>query len=163
MECCFPRAEALTLLEQLLREQPEYQDARVNLNRLQFREQPAATWIAWAPGDPLSLALAEEEVVQAGAVKPPKLTPADSALIESLPQPEERAMAAEQLQLAAQAVSEGNANLTLQLCGQALLGLGANPGVFANASDAYIRSERFCEAEICLLHAVCIGGQPSIT
>jgi hypothetical protein len=119
--------------------------------------------LGWAPGDPCSLAFAEEEVVQAGAVKPPKLTPADSALIESLPQPEERAMAAEQLQLAAQAVSEGNANLTLQLCGQALLGLGANPGVFANASDAYIRSERFCEAEICLLHAVCIGGQPSIT
>ena len=150
--------EARALLEQLLLEQPDYHDARVNLNRLQFREQPAATSIAWAPGDPLMLAFAEEEVVQAGAVKPPKLSPADSGLIASLPQPEERAMAAEQLQLAAQAVSEGNVKFALELCGQALLGLGANPGIFANASDAYIRGERFFEAEICMLHAMCIGG-----
>ena len=32
--------EARTILEQLLRERPDFQDARTNLNRLEFREQP---------------------------------------------------------------------------------------------------------------------------
>lgn len=152
--------EARVMLEQLLQEQPDYQDARANLNRLQFRAQPAAvpSAQAWLPADPLMLAFAEEEVRLAGGVQPPKAADADSALLASLPQPEARQMASEQLKLASQAVSEGNAAFALQLCGQALQGLGANAGVYVNASDAYIRSKRFHEAEICLLHALAIGG-----
>jgi Flp pilus assembly protein TadD len=162
--------QARELLEQLLREQPDYQDARVNLNRLQFRAQPAApaqfaTALpeqsaagGWAPADPLMLAFAEEEVRLAGGVQPPQLSSADQSLLGSLPAPQPEAMASEQLQLATRAVAEGNSEFALQLCGQALQGLGANAGVYANASDAYIRSRRFSEAEICLLHAIAIGG-----
>lgn len=167
--------QARELLEQLLRELPDYQDARANLNRLQFRQQPvvatapassspAATALpvqsaqGWAPADPLMLAFAEEEVRLAGGVNPPQLSSADQALLASLPAPQSEAMASEQLQLAAQAVAEGNSVFALQLCGQALHSLGANAGVYVNASDAYIRSRRFHEAEICLLHAMAIAG-----
>ena len=161
--------EARTILEQLLRENPNYQDARANLNRLQFREQPAppisqapvqaaGTAQPWTPADPLMLAFAEDEVRLAGAVQPAPATSAAAALVASLPQPEAKAVASDQLQLAARAVSEGNVAFALQLCGSALAGLGANASVYVNASDAYIRSQRFWEAEICLLHAVVIGG-----
>ena len=162
--------EARTLLEQLLRENPNYQDARANLNRLQFREQPAGPPVSqapaqpagtaqpWAPADPLMLAFAEEEVRLAGGVQPAPATSAAAALAATLPQPEAKAVASDQLQLAARAVSESNPAFALQLCGSALAGLGANASVYVNASDAYIRSQRFWEAEICLLHAMVIGG-----
>ena len=41
---------------------------------------------------------------------------------------------------------------------QASLGLGAQAAVYVNAADAYIRLQRFHEAEICLLHALQLGG-----
>lgn len=160
-------AEAQTILEQLLREKPDYQDARANLNRLQFRQQPpiqpvqppaAPTAQPWSPADPLMLAFAEEEVRLAGGIQAPKPGSAAAALASTLPQPQLQAVAADKLKLAAQAVSEGNAGFALQLCSQALAGLGPNASVYVNASDAYIRSQRFLEAEICLLHAMAIGG-----
>ena len=166
-------AEAQTILDQLLREKPDYQDARSNLNRLQFRQQPslgqpveakpaaaspAPTALPWTPADPLMLAFAEEEVRQAGGIQPAQPGSAAAALASTLPQPEAQAVAADKLKLAAQAVAEGNASFALQLCSQALAGLGANASVYVNASDAYIRSQRFREAEICLLHAMVVGG-----
>lgn len=164
--------EARTILERLLQEQPEYHDARVNLNRIQFRQQPSAPAPAaatapasaqpWTPADPLMLAFAEEEVRLAGGVKPAQPSSAAAQLASTLPKPEAKDLAADQLRLATQAVGEGNAGFALQLCSQALAGLGANASVYVNASDAYIRSQRFREAEICLLHALAIGG-PSIT
>lgn len=168
------QVEAQAILEQLLLEKPDYQDARVNLNRLQFRQQPsppqapapqpiaiaapAPTALPWTPADPLMLAFAEEEVRQAGAIQPAQPGSAAAALASTLPQPEAQAVAADKLKLAAQAVAEGNASFALQLCSQALAGLGANASVYVNASDAYIRSQRFREAEICLLHAMVVGG-----
>jgi tetratricopeptide (TPR) repeat protein len=104
------------------------------------------------------MAFADEEVSQAQWNQPAAVDPAAKALAAALPQPEAQAMAADQLRLASQAVSEGNAAFALQLCGQALAGLGANASVYVNASDAYIRNQRFREAEICLLHAALIGG-----
>lgn len=171
-------AEAQTILDQLLREKPDYQDARANLNRLQFRQQPSPpqptapqpsaaaataaaptpTALPWTPADPLMLAFAEEEVAQAGAIPPAQPGSAAAALASTLPQPDAQAVAADKLKLATQAVAEGNGGFALQLCSQALAGLGANGSVYVNASDAYIRSQRFREAEICLLHAMVIGG-----
>jgi Flp pilus assembly protein TadD len=161
--------EARDLLEQLLIEQPTYHDARVNLNRLQFREQPPASAPVaapadtqpWTPADPLMLAFAEEEVRLAGGVQPAQPSSAAAQLASTLPKPEVKDLAADQLRLATQAVSEGNSSFALQLCSQALAGLGANASVYVNASDAYIRSKRFREAEICLLHALAIAGPSS--
>lgn len=167
------QVEAQAILEQLLLEKPDYQDARANLNRLQFRQQPslgqpvaaqpaaaapAPTALPWTPADPLMLAFAEEEVRQAVGIQPAQPGSAAAALASTLPQPEAQAVAADKLKLAAQAVAEGNASFALQLCSQALAGLGANASVYVNASDAYIRSQRFREAEICLLHAMVVGG-----
>ena len=67
-------------------------------------------------------------------------------------------MAGDQLKLAAQAINENNPSFALQLVSQASLGLGAQAAVYVNAADAYIRLQRFHEAEICLLHALQLGG-----
>lgn len=169
--------EAKLILEDLLRENPHYADARVNLNRLSFRVEEntqsavppsqtnqvkqAQADSTWQPADPLMLAFSDEEVAMAGGLKPAANAGA-SGLAASLPDPNQAELAAEQLRLAAQAVSEGNSPFALDLCSQALVHLGANASLYANASDAYIKSQRFHEAEICLLHALSIGG-PAIS
>ncbi|MCP9941958.1 tetratricopeptide repeat protein [Cyanobium sp. ATX 6E8] len=171
-------AEARRLLEGLLAEDPSYADARANLNRLQFREQQSAPALApnasttaaapatalasaqsWMPQDPLMLAFAEDEVRQAGAVAFSKPAPnSAAALARQLPDPDKAAVAADQLKLAAQAIQENNPAFALQLVSQAGLALGAQAAVYVNAADAYIRLQRFHEAEICLLHALQLGG-----
>ena len=166
--------EARTLLEQLLREQPDYQDARQNLNRLQFRQQPPAPapqappsapaaepQPSWSPADPLMLAFSEEEVKLAGGVANGSRSSAGSQVAQSLQDPQQQQMAAEQLELADRAVKEGNNAFALQLCGQALAGIGANAKLYITASDAYIGLQRFREAEICLLQSIAIA-EPSI-
>ena len=162
-------AEARRILEDLLSENPNYGDARANLNRLQFREQkPSSAQLneptlaspqSWMPEDPLMLAFAEDEVMEAGAVVANKPAPnsADS-LARQLPNPDKAALAGDQLKLAAQAINENNPSFALQLVSQASLGLGAQAAVYVNAADAYIRLQRFHEAEICLLHALQLGG-----
>ena len=161
--------DARKILEDLLSENPEYADARANLNRLVFREQKNSTAQAtesavisaksWMPEDPLMLAFAEEEVMQAGAVAVNKPAPnTGDALARQLPNPDKAAMAGDQLKLAAQAINENNPSFALQLVSQASLGLGAQAAVYVNAADAYIRLQRFHEAEICLLHALQLGG-----
>ena len=164
-------SEARRILEALLAEDPSYSDARANLNRLQFREQPApspspspapqaqADPANWMPADPLMLAFAEEEVSQAGAVNFTKpASQSAAALASRLPDPDQAAVAVDQLKLAARAIQENNAAFALQLVSQAALSLGAQAAVYVNAADAYIRLQRFHEAEICLLQALQLGG-----
>ena len=166
-------SEAQAILEKLLQEDPNYKDAQVNLNRLQFRTQAnisinapdrsggkksTSSSVTWQPKDPLMLAFAEEEVRQAGAVNLPPLSQSAAALVSQLPKVQDSQEAFEKLQLAARSVAEGNADFALQLCGAALENLGANATIYVNASDAYVLKERLIEAEICLLHALAIGG-----
>ena len=167
-------AEAEAILNALLAANPGYEDARANLNRLRFKQQPPAAApvptapvpaasagapAAWSPLDPLMLAFSEEEVALAGggAIKAQPATP-PSQLAGHLPEPQQAAMAAEQLQLSQQAVRDGNPVFALQLCSQARSVLGPTQAVYVNASDAYIRLQRFHEAEICLLTGLTLGG-----
>ena len=162
--------EARKILEELLGENPNYSDARANLNRLEFRENMASTSQeplsntsdniqSWMPNDPLMLAFAEEEVRKAGAVGLQKPAPnSATTLTQKLPNPDKAAVAGDQLNLAAAAIQENNLTFALQLVSQAGLGLGAQAAVYVNAADAYIRLQRFHEAEICLLHALQLGG-----
>ena len=111
--------EARTILEQLLRERPDFQDARSNLNRLEFREQPQPpagqgdrsakanrsakpnnSAQPWTPADPLMLAFAEEEVRHPGAIQPAQPSSTALNLASNLPQPEAKLLASDQLQLA---------------------------------------------------------------
>ena len=158
--------EARILLEAILRENPNYNDARVNLNRLEFRgqlskkDEPASildSANSLKLADPLMLAFAEDEVLEAHNVKSSQLTTASKKLASKLPNLNAVTVASDKLSLATTAVSEGRGDFALQLCSQALEGLGANPSIYVNASDAYIKNESFTEAEICLLHAVAIG------
>lgn len=170
-------AEAETILETLLAADPGYEDARANLNRLRFKQQPVAAaqepspteptstaaaspvgQALWSPLDPLMLAFSEEEVALAGGGEL-KAKPANppSQLAGHLPEPQQAVMASEQLELAQQALRDGNGTFALQLCSQARAVLGPTQAVYSNASDAYIRLQRFHEAEICLLTALALG------
>lgn len=166
-------AEAEAILTTLLAADPAYEDARANLNRLRFKQQPVSAAPApsplpvgdaagkplWTPLDPLMLAFSEEEVALAGggAIQAKPANP-PSELVGHLPEPQQAAMASEQLQLAQQAVRDGNATFALQLCSQAHAVLGPTQAVYINASDAYIRLQRFHEAEICLLTGLTLGS-----
>ena len=60
--------------------------------------------------------------------------------------------------MAAAAIQENNLPFALQLVSQAGSVLIAQAAVYVNTADAYIRLQRFHEAEICLLHALQLGG-----
>ncbi len=163
--------EAQSILEKILHEIPDYLDARSNLNRILFHEQvnevaPQASTlpksqeepVSWTPTDPLMLAFSEDEVRQAGGVKFGKPSPSAEKLLSTLPSPQEKGVAADKLRLATDAITEGDFKFALQLCSQALAGLGANASIYVNAGDAYINLQRFHQAEICILHSLQIGG-----
>ena len=71
-------------------------------------------------------------------------------MTRKLPNPDKAALAGDQLRLATKAIQEDNPSFALKLVSQAGLALGAQAAVYVNAADAYIRLQRFHEAEICL-------------
>lgn len=161
--------EAREILTRLLDEQPDYDDARTNLNRLSFLNQSSPpqsshgqqsreTVQGWSLADPLLLAFSEEEVSQYGLRKPAKSGPEAATLLESLPDADERAMALEQLDQANKAVAEQQFAFALQLCSQVLRVLGSHAPVYDCASDAYLNLRKFHEAEICLLQAMALDA-----
>tara|TARA_B100002052_G_scaffold84532_1_gene77641 strand:- start:40 stop:1110 length:1071 start_codon:yes stop_codon:yes gene_type:complete len=161
--------EAREILTRLLDEQPDYDDARTNLNRLSFLNQSSPpqsshgqqsreTVQGWSLADPLLLAFSDEEVSQYGLRKPAKSGPEAATLLESLPDADERAMALEQLDQANKAVAEQQFAFALQLCSQVLRVLGSHAPVYDCASDAYLNLRKFHEAEICLLQAMALDA-----
>lgn len=161
--------EAREILTRLLDEQPDYDDARTNLNRLSFLNQsspPQSSQVqqsretvqGWSLADPLLLAFSEEEVSQYGLRKPAKSGPEAATLLESLPDADERAMALEQLDQANKAVAEQQFAFALQLCSQVLRVLNSHAPVYDCASDAYLNLRKFHEAEICLLQAMALDA-----
>ena len=161
--------EAREILTRLLDEQPDYDDARTNLNRLSFLNQSSPpqsshgqqsreTVQGWSLADPLLLAFSEEEVSQYGLRKPANSGPEAATLLESLPDADERAMALEQLDQANKAVAEQQFAFALQLCSQVLRVLGSHAPVYDCASDAYLNLRKFHEAEICLLQAMALDA-----
>ncbi|MDA9638936.1 tetratricopeptide repeat protein [Synechococcus sp. AH-779-G23] len=163
--------EARVILDALISENPDYDDARSNLNRLSFRENqskkdsPFNSTVEpgnWIPGDPLMLAFSEEEVKLAGAVNfANKSCPSASHLVSKLPDPDKASNAADQLKLAVKAIQENKAEFALQLVTHAYKNIGAQASIYINAADAYIRLKRFQEAEICLLQNLQLAG-PSL-
>jgi len=159
--------QARLLLEALLQEDPDFRDARVNLNRLEFHRQshqvdpqpaPSAPSrsASWLPNDPLMLAFSDSEVQRTR--QDVKLDPEGVRVAARLPSPQSQEMASEQLTMAARAIQQSNPQFALDLCSQAHAGLGPNSLVYTNAADAYINLQRFHEAEICLLHALALGA-----
>jgi len=157
--------EAKQILELLVSDNPAYNDAVSNLNRLEFLlSKPVArsegsslaggTVVqsrdqSWQPLDPLMLAFSDEEINLPAKSK--------SAFASKLPEPKNLQLASEQLQQAQRAVRENNPEFALSLCSQIRFTLPSNESVYVHASDAYIRLRRFHEAEICALTAVALG------
>ena len=161
----FHKAEVL--LNQLIAEDPDYSDARMNLLRLNERQRiqqlqsedvPSAHSSTWLVADPLMLAFAEDEVQRTR----PKSSDAQilqSNLKKNLKPLKSQQIAADQLTIAFEAVQEGRHSFALKLCSQIYLSMPASTSLFECMSDAYIGLQRFAEAEICILHSLQLGGK----
>lgn len=159
-------SEANVILNDILKVDPEYADAKANLNRLRYYLEESTTdsfvSTAWKPLDPLMLAFADDEVKKAGSTHFTKPASKSSEYLASkLPEPDQVMLASEKLSLASHAIQEDNASFALQLASQAYTVLGAQSNVYLNVADAYIRLKKFYEAEICFLHSLQMSG-PSL-
>lgn len=161
--------DARVILNELLEESPDYEDARINLNRLSFQntssnQQPAASFKSSEPvkglslADPLLMAFSEEEVSLSDLRKKAKPDAAAASMLDSIPNADARGMALEQLEQANKAVAQKQFAFALQLCSQALRVLGSYAPVYDCASDAYLNLRRFHEAELCLLQAMALDA-----
>lgn len=159
--------KARMILERLVKEIPEYKDARTNLNRLIFRESDAngnsrkiftaiQTSENWVPDDPLMLAFSDEEVTRSG-LQHKFLNIEGSKLANELPAGKPKAGVVEMLRMATKANSEKDAEFALLLCSNVQEAIGPNSLVYANAGDAYIQLQEFVQAEISILTAIILG------
>ena len=160
--------EAEDLLKAVLLELPDYSDASNNLQRiktlrsLEPPKQPIETISGQnviSPSesplsllDPLLMAFDKAEVREHGRLKP------ISGLKSVCSKVPNRDIGSDKLRVAQKAVSESNPSFALDLCSQAYPELGVDSDLLACASDAYISSNRFLEAEIALLHSMLISG-----
>lgn len=153
--------QAETLLEQLLREQPDYADARANLNRLQLQrsvvaqQQPSLSPPPAVLEDPLLAAFSDEEVKLAGGVSAPSAT---GPLLAGLPERQLPQEQQELLRLARELVNAAPDD-AIQECRNLQRQLGADPAIYAVAGEAYIRLQLFADAEVALLSALALGSQ----
>jgi Flp pilus assembly protein TadD len=156
---------AETILLQLLSDNPNYEDAQVNLQRLREKQRiqllnssdiHSSRSLIPSLDDPLMLAFGDDEVQ---STWPRKADPDQGQfeLKDKLPPLKQQQVAADQLALAIQALGEGRYTFTLQLCSQVHQSMPASAALFECVSDAYIALQRFSEGETCLLHALHLG------
>ena len=156
--------EALKLLDSVLAENPDYTDAISNKNRLSLAisnldKQPLPSSEPFDFSDPLLLSFADEEVDYSDKrYFPKRVTNRSSNTPLSLSDPSLEGVLSDKIRLAEQALLEKNFNLVLQLCSSLLDESGQNSHVFDILSDAYLNLNQLMQAEVCLLHAVAIGG-----
>lgn len=162
--------EAESILLSLLKSHPDYMDARYNINRLHAKRnliaessshKESSVTVPWGPLDPLMLAFSEETVISPAKnnfSKQPISSSSSKTLISVLPCPDDAKVAMEKLDLAQKTIVSGDPDFVLTLCSSAYLSVGPIQPVFTNASDAYIRKQRFLEAEICLLTGIVLGN-----
>ena len=164
-------AKARSLLQAVLNEQPSYLDAKDNLARLDALEKEAANNEkilfndAESDGnltfqDPLLFAFERSEVdhsLKRYKMRRPITTSSQLGLL-SLPNPEARDVALEQIEAARKALTENRLELVLKLCSQSLRILGPNSEIYDLISDAYLNMKRYQDSETFLLHSVALEG-----
>lgn len=167
--------EARLILQSLVDDHPDYNDAITNLNRLAYREadrhqqnpcpdpSPVVTLPidTESPWDPLAEAFSEQEIhdTQQRYRKSQRLSPVLlRKLTGSIPDLSNAQIAADQITLANALLDEGNYEQVLKLC-TSILALQAAPSspCYAIASQAYLRLGKTREAENCLLQSVVLG------
>ena len=161
--------EASALLDAVLKENPTYSDALSNKNRLAAAidnslnsKSTSSSDQSFDLNDPLLLSFAEDEVDYSNKRYFPKRSLSNSPIdFPSFEDQIDGGTSSEQLNLAEKAITSGNSQLALQLCSSILNDNAQDPRVFDLLSDAYLNLNQIDQAEVCLLHAVAIGG-PSI-
>ena len=160
--------QARSILETLLSQNPDYNDARVNLNRLDFKTESTPDDLSHTSSkvdpsthskaslDPLLLSFSPKEVNEFGRLDRSKLVPSSNELVELLPSPSDASAAADLIKTARQALTEKNYLFSLKLCSQAYNVIGPNATIFDCACDSYIALGKYREAEICALQAIFI-------
>tara|TARA_B100001939_G_C16898239_1_gene598624 strand:- start:314 stop:1363 length:1050 start_codon:yes stop_codon:yes gene_type:complete len=158
--------EASEILDSVLKENPSYSDALANKNRLvavishsQKSQSNTSYDEPFNLSDPLLLSFADDEVRYSDKRYFPKRSfdnpsinfPAVSALLVNKD-------LADQFELAEKAISSHNPDMALKLCSSILNEGSQDPRVFDLLSDAYLNLNQILQAEVCLLHAVAIGG-----
>lgn len=157
---------AITILEQILTSNPDYIDAKKNINRARFmKEQNHLNVSRYSQSlqsdpnsniyDPLMQAFSVDEAMRTMGVPQISLTvTGDSiaSLISSDPHLTGDPIA-DKLRLAHKAYDESNFNFALELCSQIFSSNGPSLVLFMLLSDIYIGLKRFQEAEFYLLHA----------
>ena len=170
--------DALSILDSILEQNPSYQDAIFNRNRLKDMLGGSTT-----PGlndnsnsspvsnsssndidfsDPLLIAFEQDEINYSNQRYFNDLVPSSANNpLTDLPQPDSKSIANDQLRFAETALKNGDTSLVLKICSNALDVLGPDSKVYDLASDAYLAINRITQAETCLLHAFAISG-PSL-
>ena len=164
--------EAESILQTLLEEIPSYEDARANLNRLDFQKNLAASAPIDTPSstpiqtndsdrliDPLIAAFSDEEVAIAGGVAAKlKGNPERGGLQPSaLPSRAHDQELHETLALARQTI-DADPQQVIRDCEMLHNKLGVQTSIYEVAGEAYIRLQLFSDAENCLLTAHGLGS-----
>lgn len=175
--------ESRSILEDLVGKYPEYEDARVNLNRLEFyeqqqsknetlpddittifssvnQEQQSISGYSFSSFDPLAKAFAEEEVRLHGRIKM-NVSGQEPTISDQLPTVDDKNIALEKLRLAEKAIKENNPDFALQLCSEVYSTNGGLPAVYDCVGDALVQKSMYREAELMYLQ-VSILDTPSL-
>lgn len=163
--------EAKLILDSILNVNPSYNDAIANRNRLNTIISTLNTTASSVNshqltshhiielGDPLLLAFANDEIEYSTQRYFPPQTKSDPNFnFNNLIEPDARSVALEQLQVAEASLAAGDMISVLKLCSKILSSLGQDPRVYDIASDAYLNLNKISQSELCLLHAVALGG-----
>lgn len=168
--------EAIEILQSITSKDPDYHDARQNLNRALYAkshqvskpsDQQANTSTSntllhnWQ--DPLSLAFATDEVQKFGRIKSqlPTVKKQINKDLSDFPSPPSQDVSSEYTKLAIKAVSDKNPSQALSICSK-VHNLGPLvPSTYKICSDSYIGLKSFFEAEICLLTSILLSSPNS--
>lgn len=116
---------------------------------------------AWEPPDPLRQAFSNDEISKSRQRLPLEQAFAGQAkrLLRKLPKPDSQQLEHEKAAMAFHAIAENRPEVALHICSDLLAQAqkALSPAYLA-ASDAYLRLQRFREAEIALLHAATLSG-----
>lgn len=166
--------EASTILDDILLEKPDFQDAITNKNRLNFcishvSAQPSHSTndTPSIPSDfnPLKLAFSDDEVSKFGRIKNVSKTPAVSAVVSEISastvSSNEQKVSTDQLRLVEMAIKEGNSELALQICDSLLTNSTPLATVLDFASDVFIQNKSFLYAELFSLHSSVLDSPSS--
>ena len=156
--------DALNILNSLLEQNPDYQDAISNKNRLialrdsQNTSVESSSAFQFTLSDPLLMSFDQSEINYSDKRYFPKKKTQLISDLSSVSLPSTPAVSFEQLDFAEQALSNGNSKLVLEICSKFLSTVGQEARAYDILSDAYLRLKQISQAEICLLHALSIGG-----